>query len=160
MIDKRLSKIKSLNIINLDNITNSINYIKDYGFKAFIKKVKMKLNNVKIYHIWIDNNEPTIKELAAQKTKKFNYEPKISIVVPVWNTPERFLVDMIESVLSQTYSNWELCIADGASKEKHVKGILDSYAKKDNRIKLKYLTENKGIAGNSNEALSLSLIHI
>jgi len=156
MIDKRLSKIKSLNIINLDNITNSINYIKDYGFKAFIKKVKMKLNNVKIYHIWIDNNEPTIKELVAQKTKKFNYEPKISIVVPVWNTPKRFLVDMIESVLSQTYSNWELCIADGASKEKHVKEILDSYAKKDNRIKLKYLTGNKGIAGNLNEALSLA----
>jgi hypothetical protein len=48
-----------------------------------------------LYQLWIANNEPNMKELLAQKTKKFNYEPKISIVVPVWNTPPRFLLDMI-----------------------------------------------------------------
>ena len=48
-------------------------------------------------------------------------------------------------LLYMLFLTGELCIADGASKEKHVKEILDSYAKKDNRIKLKYLTENKGI---------------
>jgi Predicted glycosyltransferases len=150
-------KLSSLFLfINKSNIKKSIDYIRKYGFRAFINKASTKLNLVVPYEVWIKINEPKEEELTAQKDIKFKYEPKISIVVPVWNTPKRFLVDMIESVLSQTYSNWELCIADGASKEKHVKEILDSYAKKDNRIKLKYLTENKGIAGNSNEALSLA----
>ncbi|MGC8483961.1 MAG: glycosyltransferase, partial [Thermodesulfobium sp.] len=101
-------------------------------------------------------NEPSVEELLAQRTTKFNYEPKISIIVPVWNTPKQFLTDVIESVLNQTYSNWELCIADGASKEAYVKDVLEEYIKKDNRIKVKYLSENKGIVGNSNEALSIS----
>ena len=63
---------------------------------------------------------------------------------------------MIESVITQTYANWELCIADGNSKEQDVREILQVYANKDNRIKIKFLQENKGIAGNSNEALSAS----
>jgi len=109
-----------------------------------------------LYQSWIVNNEPTMKELTAQKTTKFNYQPKISIIVPTWNTPRKFLIDMIDSVINQTYSNWELCIADGNSSKKHVKEILDNYARKDERIKVKFLTENKGIAGNSNEAISLS----
>jgi len=63
---------------------------------------------------------------------------------------------MIESVISQTYPKWELCIADGGSKESYVRDILEKYAQKDNRIKIKFLRENKGIAGNSNEALFMA----
>ncbi|AEE14040.1 glycosyl transferase family 2 [Thermodesulfobium narugense DSM 14796] len=136
----------------------SVNYIKVYGLKGFFRKIVNKLSNKEqtLYQNWIERNEPTKEELIAQKSIKFDYEPKISIIVPTWNTPKRFLIEMLNSVLDQTYSNWELCIADGASKEKHVKEILDQYAKKDSRIKVKYLSENKGIAGNSNEAISLA----
>ncbi|MGI1690924.1 glycosyltransferase [Thermoanaerobacter uzonensis] len=109
-----------------------------------------------LYSIWIKKHEPNKLELEKQKSFKFNYQPKVSIIVPVWNTPKQFLIDMIESVRNQTYSNWELCIADGGSKEIHVKELLEEYTKKDNRIKVKYLPENKGIVGNSNEALSLA----
>ncbi len=125
--------------------------------KELLKKNKSILNWKQeiSYQNWIKENELE-KELRIQKTIKFQYEPKISIIVPVWNTPKQFLTDMFESVLSQTYPNWELCIADGASTKKHVKEILDNYVKKDSRIKVKYLPENKGIAGNSNEALSLA----
>jgi len=90
-----------------------------------------------------------------QRRTRFKYEPKISIIVPTYNTPEKFLIEMIESVRSQTYGNWELCIADGGSNER-VRNILKQYALEDNRIKIKLLDENKGIAGNSNEALSLA----
>ncbi|MGB9763566.1 MAG: glycosyltransferase family 2 protein, partial [Minisyncoccia bacterium] len=85
----------------------------------------------------------------------FSFKPLISIVVPTWNTPEQFLIEMIESVLNQSYTNFELCIAD-ASDQSHVKRILDNYADKDNRIKIKYLKKNKGIAQNTNEAIFIS----
>ncbi len=125
--------------------------------KELLKKNKSVINwkQQVSYQNWIKENEPLEKELRIQKTK-FHYDPKISIIVPIWNTPKQFLTDMLESVLAQIYSNWELCIADGASTKEHIKEILDNYVKKDSRIKVKYLSENKGIAGNSNEALSLA----
>lgn len=95
-------------------------------------------------------------ELQNQKNKKFSYQPLISIVVPLYNTPVIFLREMIESVLSQTYNNWELCLADG-SDEKHevVKSICLNYAK-DNRIIYKKLEGNYGISGNTNECLKIT----
>jgi glycosyltransferase involved in cell wall biosynthesis len=86
---------------------------------------------------------------------QFKLSPKISITVPTWNTPENFLTEMIQSVLNQTYPNWELCVADGASNN-NTKEVLKKYAQSDNRIKVKFLNKNKGIAGNSNEAIMIS----
>jgi GT2 family glycosyltransferase len=86
---------------------------------------------------------------------QFKISPKISIVVPTWNTPENFLTEMMQSVLNQTYPNWELCVADGASNN-NTKEVLKKYAQSDNRIKVKFLNKNKGIAGNSNEALRMA----
>lgn len=63
---------------------------------------------------------------------------------------------MMESVIMQTYSNWELCIAHGGNVDAQVKQDLLNYMSKDNRIKMRFLSENKGIAGNSNEALSFA----
>ncbi|MEA3346195.1 MAG: glycosyltransferase, partial [Chloroflexota bacterium] len=110
------------------------------------------------HQLWIAQNEPSKEELERQKRESlsFEYRPKISIITPVWNTDERWLKLAIESVLNQTYDNWELCIADGNSAKSHVKKVLQEYAEKDSRIKVKFLPENKGIAGNSNEALSLA----
>ncbi|OSS41185.1 Glycosyl transferase, group 2 family protein [Desulfurella amilsii] len=86
---------------------------------------------------------------------QFKIKPKVSILVPTWNTLENFLTEMTQSVLNQTYANWELCIADGASNN-NTKEVLKKYAQSDNRIKVKFLSENKGIAGNSNEAIIMS----
>ncbi|MFC1979746.1 glycosyltransferase family 2 protein [Chloroflexota bacterium] len=110
------------------------------------------------YQLWIAQNEPKKRELDGyrQESLSFQYRPKISIITPVWNTDEKWLRLAIASVLNQVYDNWELCIADGNSTELHIEEILKEYASKDTRIKVKFLTENKGIAGNSNEALSIS----
>src|SRR4051812_11736814 len=64
------------------------------------------------YARWIKVHEPTAADLSKQKTTKLARRPTISIVVPVYNTPPAFLDEMIRSVQAQTYSNWELCIAD------------------------------------------------
>jgi GT2 family glycosyltransferase/SAM-dependent methyltransferase/flagellar biosynthesis chaperone FliJ len=124
------------------------------SFKLFKKKDK-KLND---YQLWIEKNEPSHEDISRFKRElqDFSYRPKISIITPVWNTDEIWLRLAIESVLNQIYDNWELCIVDGGSTKPHIKRVLNEYARKDSRIKVKFLTENKGIAGNSNEALTLA----
>jgi len=110
------------------------------------------------YNAWIKENEPDEEDLRKQRAESrfFLYRPRISIIVPVFNTDKTMLTKMIESVSAQTYENWHLCIADGNSSESHVHEILRSCAESDRRIKVKYLEENKHISGNSNEALSLA----
>lgn len=96
--------------------------------------------------------------LNAQRdyVASFQYRPVFSIVVPTYNTPRQLLIDFIESVLAQTYPDWELCIADDASKQSHVKELLDSYAGKDERIKLAYRHSNGHIAEATNTALAMA----
>lgn len=102
--------------------------------------------------------EPSGKELEDMRIQcaSFEYRPKISIIVPVLNTREEWLRSSIESVLHQIYDNWELCIADDGSDQPHIKEILNCYQQKDARIKVKYLNENQGVSGASNEALAMA----
>lgn len=150
-------KIFSLNslmyIIKKQNIKKIISRLIKLGFFGFIYKCFHNLNNLKKYEIWIKNNEPDDDELQQQREKKFLIQPKISIIVPVYNTPDSFLNEMVLSILNQTYSNWELCIADGNSSLSEIKDILIHYSNLDKRIHILLLNENKGIAGNSNEAI-------
>jgi glycosyltransferase involved in cell wall biosynthesis len=106
---------------------------------------------------WIDANEPSPAEKEEQRAKSatFDHRPLISVVMPVWNTPPMMLDRAIKSVMDQTYDKWEFCIADGNSNPK-TKRILTTWAEKDRRIKIKFLSGNMGIAVNLNEALSLA----
>src|SRR5207244_7562589 len=101
-------------------------------------------------------HEPTTTDLAKQARTNFARRPTISIVVPVYNTPAKFLDEMIRSVQAQTYSAWELCIADGQSSAESVRPTLERYAAADRRIRVTFLAENRGIAGNTNAALELA----
>jgi len=109
------------------------------------------------YEQWIRKNEPSGDDYSRQKEHGFSSEPRISIVVPVFNTPIPFLCSMIDSVLNQTYPNWELCIVDGGSTDRQIQAELTAYAEKDQRIRVQILDENRGIAGNSNAALALAI---
>ena len=138
-------------------------YFKRYGLKGFFIRLaaktggsSLKSNTDKLYKLWIEKNEPKEEELLRQKTKVFNSMPLISIIVPVYETPLNFLKEMADSVINQTYSNWELCIADGGSKAQYIKETLEEYVKRDKRIKAVFLDKNMGIALNSNEALKLA----
>jgi O-antigen biosynthesis protein len=119
-----------------------------------IRKTGLSFSN---YPGWILANEPKEEQLAKQRTtgRNFDYQPLISLIVPVWNTPGEILNQTITSVIQQTYENWELCMADGASTP-DTRKLLSDWAEKDNRIKIKSLEENNGIAVNSNGALSLA----
>ena len=141
-------------------------YIKKYGFfktirkciKVFIYRLIRIIKNEKElqygdYGGWIKYNEPKDQDLKDQAKVKFEKSPKISVVVPMFNTKEKFLKEVVNSMLRQSYSNWELCLADGSPKENE---DYKKYIEKDSRIKYKFLGENKGIAGNSNEAIKMA----
>ena len=104
------------------------------------------------------NNEPNTLEIENQKTEaqQLPYRPLISIITPVFNPPPKVLEEAINSVIEQTYDNWELILIDGNSKNKDTKYILNVYSQKDPRIKAKILDKNLGISGNSNEGIHLA----
>jgi GT2 family glycosyltransferase len=129
-------------------------FLRRFNQKHDISSVFFDDNN---YRMWVEKNEPDENSLHIQRelSKKFKLRPKISIITPVFNPDKKVFIEMMESMMNQTYENWELCLAD-ASSEPYVREIIERYIINDaGRIKVKYLAENRGIAGNSNDALSL-----
>lgn len=141
--------------IRIRNIKKAISYARKYGVRALIAK-SMDANFMLDYKKWISSHLPSKEELTSQRETKFEYSPKISILVPTYNTPVKYLAEMVDSVILQSYENWELCIADGNSTSEETKAMIKEYSEKDPRIKYIFLRENKGISGNTNEALKLA----
>ncbi len=112
------------------------------------------------YAAWVaayDSLTPEGAQKIRAKLAGLKRRPKISVLMPVYNTPEKWLVAAIESVRRQLYENWELCIADDASKEPHVRKVLERYRKKDpERIKVVFRERNGHISAASNDALALA----
>ncbi len=138
----------------------AISILSTKGFKSFYQSVVRYCRCTFFrfeYPDWIQENEPDAREIIRikEKCRTLEYRPKISIITPVWNPDEEILRLTIESVLNQVYPDWELHLVDGGSEKIHVKRVLMEYAEKDPRIKITFLPENKGIAGNSNEALKM-----
>lgn len=98
---------------------------------------------------------PTPEELKSQREYIFTNEPLLSIVVPTYETEELFLRQMVDSVVEQTYSNWELCIADGSPSGK-VEQLLAAHYSQEPRIKYRRLHKNEGISGNTNQGFAMA----
>lgn len=141
-------------------------YIKKYGIVKTIKKcIKTVLRKIirtlkgekelqyGDYGGWIKYNEPKDADLKKQMKVEFKIAPKISVIVPMYNTKEKFFKDLVNCMINQTYSNWELCLADGSPKQNE---NLKKYIEQDERIKYKFLNENKGISGNTNAAIEMA----
>ena len=139
------------------NIKKGLLYMKHFGPREFWIRLTERFQADDVdYEEWYKNHKPTMEELQRQREMQFEYEPLISILVPVYNTPEEFLKQMIQSVRKQTYSNWELCIANANPSNETVTEILRISATKDERIKVKDVPENEGIAQNTNAALAIA----
>lgn len=96
------------------------------------------------------------ERLGTDSVVDLPYQPLISVIMPTYNTPERWLRRAIESVQEQVYPNWELCIADDASTAPHVQAVLGEYAARDTRIKIEFRAANGHISAASNTALALA----
>ncbi|MCM1063949.1 MAG: glycosyltransferase family 2 protein [Eubacterium sp.] len=117
---------------------------------------------------------PTPEEAAEQRATVFPGSIKVSILVPLYNTPRKFLMQAIDSVIAQTYENWELCLADGSDSEHgYVEAVCREYMEKDRlyleehpglaglvgdrgRILYEKLEKNEGISGNTNRAFAMA----
>ena len=96
------------------------------------------------------------REAIRAAMKGFTYQPLLSVVMPVYNVPPKLLEKAIASVRSQLYPHWELCIADDASTDPEIRGVLSKEATRDNRIKVVYREQNGHISASSNSALDLA----
>lgn len=152
LIKRPLRKIKFLALVR-----KGIRCYRENGFKYTWKKFKEKISGKTKNQISSLRPLYTEEELEAQKQEKFTKNIKFSVVVPLYNTPEKYLIEMIDSVVAQTYSNWELCMADGSdNKHKYVESICKKYSKHEERIKYKKLEKNLGISGNTNACINMA----
>lgn len=129
------------------------------NLRGVVAKLKYKKIEREAMENYGTKSFPTPEETKAQREARFDRMVKISILVPLWNTPEDFLREMIESVTAQTYENWELCLADGSDDaHEYVAGIVREYQEKDGRGRILYrkLEKNEGIAGNTNQCLTMA----
>ena len=132
-------------------------YFKHYGPKEFMIRLQERLEPEEVpYETWYPAYVPDEKTLEKQRRTKIRNGPLFSIAVPAYRTPEIFLRQMIVSILSQTYGNWELCIANGSPDDEEMKKVLAEYCRRDSRIHVTDLTENLGISGNTNAALRMA----
>lgn len=92
----------------------------------------------------------------ARRLETLAVKPKISVLVPVYNAPIPYLKRCIESVREQLYTNWELCVADDRSPDPEVRRVLESYARRDPRIKVVFREQNGNISACTNSALDLA----
>lgn len=147
---------KVLKKVSPYNIKKGILYLRHYGPKEFWVKLTERFQADDVdYEQWYENHKALPEELEKQKNEKWKRKPLISIVVPVYNTPQAFLRQMIESVQSQSYSEWELCIGNASPENKELKKTLEEY-KKDTRIKEVEIPDNKGISQNTNRAMEIA----
>lgn len=168
--------------ITVQKVVKGMRYLKHYGFKEFIIRLqeKMEVENVP-YEPWYEKHKATEAQLKSQRKESAGWKdaPVVSIVVPLYCTPEHFLREMIESVQAQSYEGWQLCLADASPREAEaslgqkfaqaqtsgteqsggteassLEVIVNSY--NDSRIVYTHLSENLGIAENTNEAIKLA----
>ncbi len=108
------------------------------------------------YQTWLSSHRLTSLEAAAQRNREFVDAPLFSVVVPLYKTPLNFFIDMVESVISQTYSNWELVLVNSTPEEQELHDKVLEYASRDPRIRYIDLEGNLGITENTNKGIAVS----
>ena len=135
-----------------------IHYVRDGEAEGRPLRLRVPKEDATPYAVRMSRVEPGTQVLELQRAvaRQFLIQPLISIVVPVYHVALPVLKAMVESVRTQTYTHWELCLAHGAPEDLPAKAWLRAQAQDDRRIKIEFLTENLGISGNSNRALALA----
>lgn len=146
-----------LGIRNISDVKTFYKKVKELKWRLQQRRQKRKSEN--LYQKWVDETsqmQSTERVEILKQVADSEYKPLISIIMPVYNVDEKWLRLAIESVLTQSYNNWELCIADDRSSAAHIKPILQEYSVKDSRIKVGYRQQNGHISAASNTALKTS----
>ena len=151
----------------IQKVIKGLRYLRHYGFREFVIRLREKMEAEHVpYEPWYERHKATEEQLKKQRqqAEKWTDAPKISIVVPLYRTPEQFLREMIASVQAQSYGNWELCLADGSEAEagkesthgRMPETVVREYSEADGRVRYRKLPKNLGIAGNTNAAIEMA----
>ena len=138
-------------ILTPSNWKKTYYYLKKNGLKSAVLAAMERLE--KSENDGYQYVQPSEGELAKQRQVSRDGEILFSILVPVYRTPERYFLEMIQSVLDQTYSNWELLLGD-ASPDESLKKLVENAG--DNRVRYVKIAENKGISANTNVILEMA----
>ncbi len=128
------------------------------GPKGIVQKLDYKKREKVAMKQFGTESFPSEDVVAEQRAAKFPRMVCISILVPLYNTPREFLIEMLDSVMNQTYENWELCLADGSDQDhSYVGEVCGEYGTRANgRIVYQKLSKNDGISGNTNECYKMA----
>ena len=128
------------------------------GLRGVIRRLGYKKRERAAMKRFGTDSFPTPQQAQIGRETVFPRMVKISILVPLWNNDRRFQVEMLDSVMNQTYQNWELCLADGSDEEHaYIGEICREYAARaKGRIRYQKLERNGGIAGNTNTCLKMA----
>lgn len=128
------------------------------GPRGLLHKIDYKKREKAAMRQFGTESFPSPEQAAAERSAVFPRMPKISILVPLWNNQREFQIEMLESVMNQTYENWELCLADGSDEAHAYMGeICRQYVEKSGgRVVYRKLEKNSGISGNTNACLGMA----
>ena len=156
-LDKYIQRLKR-NVPFKQTLKKIARTVADLSYPSVIDIRKPAQSKNSKYQKWLDRHYPKSGDLSKLRTATLtlDYQPSISIIVPIYNPQENFLRQAIESVLEQAYPNWELCLADDCSTQPYVKEVLEEYARQDERIKVVQAEANGHICRTSNAALEIA----
>ncbi|MBQ7370791.1 MAG: glycosyltransferase, partial [Blautia sp.] len=137
-----------------------VDYLRGHGVKALVEKVYTKVTDrdehAIDYNKWLSYHLPKEETLEKQRQETFAFEPKFSIVVPLYKTHPEYLKEMVDSVRNQTYKNWELCLSDGSGEASPLTGLLKELEASDERIRVVHNDRQLRISDNTNEAIRIA----
>ena len=139
-----------------ENLKKGYRCLKEKGVASFCSKVLKHLGRKDRpieYSEWIKHNFATKEQLEIQKQTKFEYEPLISVVVPLYKTPKNYLKALVDSIKAQSYSNWELVLSDGSGEPSPIADLLNQMSSEDDRIKVISADKQYRIVENTNRAI-------
>lgn len=143
-----------------DRLWQSLRFVKHWitdGRQEAVRVINEHREELRIREELYRKTLLTEEEKTAQQNTTFPDPVQFSILVPLYNTPETYLIQMLDSVKNQTYPNWELCLADGSDEaHAYVQRICESEADKDPRIQYQKLQTNEGISGNTNRCIRMA----
>nr|MCR5032309.1 glycosyltransferase [Lachnospiraceae bacterium] len=159
-----------------DKIGKQVERVRNQGsLRGVLSKIRWKMQQKKCAKRYGKASFPSEETIRREKETAFDEMPLISILTPVYNNSEEFTRQLLDSILNQTYENWQLCLADGSDEaHSYIRDIVKEYQKKDleqiayskgthfetrpveSRITYQKLKKNNGISGNTNECLKLA----
>ena len=140
----------------------SLRVLRHYGARELRHQLQKQVEGDSVeneYGAWVEKYGALTdadRDSIKRHLQRLRYQPLISLIMPTYNSPEMWLRLAIDSVRKQLYANWELCIADDASSEPHVRQILEEYRAQDSRIKVVFRDQNGHISAASNTAIEMA----